>query len=106
MDLNVLTHSFPTRRSADLPDLADIDVLDDVAGLRIDGDGPPGAGPAQALHRIDQRIARGVAAGGLHRLVDQVHAVIAADRHEVRPGAAVGRLESLDRQSTRLNSSH
>jgi hypothetical protein len=41
----------------------------------------------------DQRIAVGLAHGLFQRLVNQVHAVIGRDRHEVRPQAAIGLLE-------------
>src|SRR5262245_36365784 len=71
--------------AVDLLDLADIDVLDDVAGLRIDRDRPARALPRHALHRPDQGVGVGLAAGLLERLVDQVHAVVAAERDEVRP---------------------
>src|SRR5207244_10742253 len=84
--------SFPTRRSSDL---------------------------LHPLHGLDQRITVGLAAGLLQRLVDQVDAVITADRHEARTlgeGLPVRGDEVLvhrgwmgggiDRKSTRLNSSH
>src|SRR6187402_3380886 len=51
-----------------LLDLADVDVLDDVAGLRIDRDRAARALPFHALHRIDQGVAVGLAAGLLERL--------------------------------------
>src|ERR1051325_11113333 len=63
-----------------LLDLADIDVLDDVAGVRIDRDRTARALPLQALHGGDQLVAVGVAVGLLQRLVDRGHAVVAADR--------------------------
>src|ERR1700722_10546994 len=63
---------------ADLLDAADIHGLDDVAGFRIDRDRAARAFPGHALGRCDQRIAVGLAAGLLQRLVDQVRAVIAA----------------------------
>ena len=78
-----------------LLDLADVDVLHDVARLGIDRDRPARALPGHALHGRDQRVAVGLAAGLLEGLVDQVHAVVAADRHEVRP-EVVGLLEGLD----------
>src|SRR6202790_4608768 len=68
--------------AVDLLDLADVDVLHDVAGLRVDRDRPPRAFPFHALHGLDQRIAVGVAAGLFQRLIDQMNAVIAAHRHE------------------------
>src|SRR5882762_3769642 len=70
--------------AVDLLDLADVDVLDDVAGFRIDRDRAARAFPLHALHRLDQRIPVGLAAGLLQRLVDQADAVIAAHRHEAR----------------------
>ena len=70
--------------AVDLLDLADVDVLHDVAGFRIDRDRAARAFPLHPLHGRDQRIAVGLAAGLLQRLVDQVDAVIAADRHEAR----------------------
>src|SRR5580765_1763921 len=70
--------------SVDLLDLADVDVLHDVTGFRINRDRAARAFPLHALHRLDQRIAVSLAAGLLQRLVDQADAVIAADRHEAR----------------------
>src|SRR5580698_1904667 len=69
--------------------LADVDVLDDVAGLWIDRDRAARAFPAHALHRGENGIRIGLAASFLQRLVDQVHTVIAPDRDEV--GAMAGR---------------
>src|SRR6187402_3107556 len=60
--------------AVDLLDLADIDVLHDVAGFRVDGDRTARALPGHTLHRRDQRNAVGLAAGLLQRLVDQVDA--------------------------------
>src|SRR5215467_7939324 len=40
--------------AAHLLDLAEVDVLHDVAGLRIDRDRPARALPLHALHRADQ----------------------------------------------------
>ena len=77
-------------------DLADVDVLDDVARRRVDRHRPARALPRHALHRGDELLAVGVAAGLLQRLVDEVHAVVAADRHEVRPHAAVRLHEGVD----------
>src|SRR5271170_7585838 len=67
---------------ADLLDAADVDREDDVAGLRIDRDRAARALPAHALGGGDERIAVGLAAGLLQRLVDELHAVIAADRED------------------------
>ncbi|CCE10035.1 hypothetical protein BRAS3843_370020 [Bradyrhizobium sp. STM 3843] len=72
-----------------LLDLANIDVLDDVARLRIDRDRAARALPGQALHRREQRVAVGLAAVLLQGLVDQVDAVVTADRHEAGT-AAIG----------------
>src|SRR5262249_45069805 len=79
----------------DLLDLADVDVLDDLARVRINGDRPARAVPFYALHRIDQRVAVGLALGLLERLVHQMHAVVAAKRDEVR-AKAVRLLEGGD----------
>src|SRR6185312_8110488 len=68
--------------AVDLLDLADVDVLHDVAGFRVDRDRAARAFPLHALHRRDQRVAVGLAAGLLQGLVNQADAVIAADRHE------------------------
>src|SRR6201995_318114 len=54
-----------------LLDLADVDVLDDVARLRVDRDRAARALPLHALHGLDQLVAVGVAARLLERLVDQ-----------------------------------
>src|SRR5436305_11825848 len=70
--------------AVDLLDLADVDVLHDVTGFRIDRDRAARAFPLHALHRSYQCIAVGLAAGLLQGLVDQADAVIAADRHEAR----------------------
>src|SRR5580698_11431930 len=70
--------------AVDLLDLADVDVLHDVAGFRIDRDRAARAFPLHALHGLDQRIAVGLAAGLLQRRIDQLNAVIAAHRHESR----------------------
>src|SRR6266545_2859763 len=58
--------------AVDLLDLADVDVLHDVAGFRIDRDRAARAFPLHALHRLDQRLASGLAAGLFQRLIDQV----------------------------------
>src|SRR5579871_7017743 len=71
-------------------DLADVDILHDVAGARIDRDRTARAFPFHALHGADHGIGIGIAAGLFQRLVDQIHAVIAADRDEI--GAVAGRL--------------
>src|ERR1039458_6193108 len=84
--------------AVDLFDLADVDVLNDVAGLRIDRDRAARAFPLHPLHGFDKRIAVGLAAGLFQRLVDQVDAVIAAHGHEARAateGLLVGSDEFL-----------
>src|SRR6266699_6061346 len=73
--------------TVDLLDLADVDVLHDVAGFRIDRDRAARAFPLRPLHGLDQRIAVGLTAGLLQRLVDQMNSVIAAYRHEAGPVA-------------------
>src|SRR6476469_10042969 len=73
--------------AVDLLDLADVDVLHDVAGFRIDRNRAARALPLHSLHGADQRVAVGLPAGLFERLVDQVNAVIAADRHEARTRA-------------------
>src|SRR5207248_7650759 len=60
--------------AVDLLDLADVDVLHDIAGFRIDRDRAARAFPLHAFHCPDQRIAVGLAAGLLQRLVDQADA--------------------------------
>src|ERR1700744_1214479 len=67
-----------------LLDLADIDVLDDVAGVRIDRDRAARALPLHPLHGCEQLVAVGIATRLLQRFIDQVDAVISADRHEAR----------------------
>src|SRR3982074_1651761 len=49
--------------AVDLLDLADVDVLHDVAGFRIDRDRPSRTFPLHPLHGLDQAIAVGLAAG-------------------------------------------
>jgi hypothetical protein len=76
--------------AVDLLDLANIDRLDDVTGLRIDRNRPARTFPVQAPGGVDERLAVGLAAGLLQRGVDQVHAVIAADREEVGIAVEIG----------------
>src|SRR5262245_38979353 len=76
--------------AADVLDAPDVDGLHDVARLRVDRDRAARAFPRHALGGRDQRLGVRLAAGFLQRLVDQVHAVIAADRQEVRVEAAIG----------------
>ena len=70
--------------AVDALDAADVYVVDDVAGTRVDLDRPPRAFPLHALHRCDESVAVGLAAGLLERLEDEVHGVIAADRDKIR----------------------
>src|SRR5262249_4586639 len=49
--------------AVNLLDLSDVDVLDDVAGLRIDGNRATRTFPLHPLHRLDQLVAVRVAAG-------------------------------------------
>ena len=79
-----------------LLDLAQVDVLHDVARLRVDEHRAARALEDLALHRGQQRVAAALAAGLLERLVDDAHAVVAAHGHEVRAHALVGLLEGLD----------
>src|SRR4029079_221655 len=74
-----------------LVDPLDVDGENDVARLRVDLDRTARAFPLHAFGRRDQRVAIGLAAGLLQRLVDQVHAVVAADREDVR--IEIGRVD-------------
>src|SRR5882757_11073431 len=67
-----------------LLDLLDVDGENDVARLRVDLDRTARALPLHAFGRRDQRVTVGFAAGLLQRLVDQVHAVVPADRKDIR----------------------
>src|SRR5262245_24989657 len=66
-----------------LLDPADVDVLHDVAGLRVDQDLAARALEELALHRGQHHVAAALTLGLLERAVDQAHAVPGADRHEV-----------------------
>src|SRR3712207_5729294 len=68
--------------SADPLDPAHIHVLDEVAGLRVERHGSSRARPTHALHGVDERLAAG-AVRLLQALVDEMHAVIAANGHEI-----------------------
>src|SRR2546421_6294246 len=68
----------------DLLDLADVDILNDLARLRVNGNRPARAFPFHSLHRGDQGLAVGLALGLLEGLVDEVHAIVTAERDEVR----------------------
>src|SRR2546422_7974976 len=61
-----------------------------VARLGIDRHRPARAVPLHPPGGGDQRLAVGVAGGLLQRLVDHVHAVVAADREEVGVAAVHG----------------
>src|SRR5574339_71567 len=74
-------------------DLADVDVLHDVARLRIDQHRAARALEHLALHRVEQRFSS-VPLGGIERVVDHAHAVVATHGHEVGP-ELVGGLERL-----------
>ena len=78
-----------------LLDFADVDVLHDVARFRIDGDRAARAFPGHALHRREQDVAVGIAVRLLQRLIDQVQAIIGAERNEIGT-KAVRLLEGRD----------
>src|SRR4029077_5179403 len=67
----------------DLLDLAHVDVGDDVAGRGVARDRAARAFERHALHRRDQLVAVGVAAGLLQRLGEQTQALTGAERGEV-----------------------
>src|SRR5207253_3102518 len=69
---------------AGLLDLAYVHRLHDVARFRIDRDRTARTDELHALHRGDELVPIGRAAGLLQRLVDQRHAVVAPRGHEVR----------------------
>src|SRR5262249_24777895 len=73
----------------------DIDLLHPAPGIGVDRHRSARALPLQPLGCPDQGIAVGFPARLLQRLVDGVHAVIAADREEVGV-AAVHFVEQLD----------
>ena len=77
-------------------DLADVDVLHDVARLRVDQHRAARALEDLALHRVEQRLAAPAPLVAFERLVDHAHAVVAAHRHEVGPQLVVGLREGLD----------
>src|SRR5262252_5444669 len=88
LDARIGLELFTPELTVRFDDLTDIDVADDVAGIRIDRDWPARAFESHALHGGHQGIAVGIAARFLERLVDQVHAVIGAERDEIRTEAA------------------
>src|SRR5579859_5764049 len=71
--------------AAALLDLAHVHRLHDVARGRIDRDGAAWARELQRFQHLHRLVAVDVAAEPLHGLGDRRHAVVAADRHEVRP---------------------
>src|SRR6476659_7910305 len=62
-------------------DLANVDVVDDVAGLWIDRHRSARAFPSETLHCRNQGSALGRAVCFRESLINEVHAVIAAHRH-------------------------
>ena len=82
--------------AAALVDLADVDVVHHVAGLRVDAHGAARALKRLALHGVQKRLAVGALAG-LGGLVDDPHAVVATHRHEVGAQAVVGLAEGFDK---------
>ena len=78
-----------------LLDLADVDVLHDVAGLGSIEIGPRGLSQAMPFIAASNASPSALPFGLLERLIDQVHAIIAADRNEVR-AKAVRLLEGRD----------
>src|SRR6202023_2794630 len=71
-------------------DAADVDRLDHVARLRIDRDRAARALPGHALGGGDQALAIALAGGFFQRLVDEVHAVIAAERKQIGGALELG----------------
>ncbi len=90
LTFSTLSNTTLRRSFADLLHLADIDGLHDIAGFGIDLDRAARAFPLQALGGVDEGLGVGLAAGLLQRLVDDVHAVVAADRAEVRIALELG----------------
>src|SRR3974390_1398564 len=64
-------------------DLAQIDFLHYVGGRWIDADRPARAFPLHSFHRLDQRGAVGCPFGGGEPAIDQRHAVISRERHNI-----------------------
>src|SRR3954470_13077748 len=62
--------------TVNLFDLTDIDILYDIAGLRVDRDRAARAFPLQSFHGFDQRVAVRLAFRLSQRFIDQVDAVI------------------------------
>jgi hypothetical protein len=66
-------------------DPANIDIVDHVARLRVDGHGASWAFPGHALHGADQDVAICRSTALFEGRVDEMHAVIAADREQIWP---------------------
>src|SRR5262250_765406 len=75
--------------AADLLNPAYVDGLHDVAGLGVDGYGAARTFPLHAFGGSDQGVAVGRARGLLQGLVDEVHAVVAADGVDIRVASGV-----------------
>src|SRR6476620_8654324 len=75
---------------------ADVDRLHRVARSRIDRYRPARAHPLHPPHCLDELVTARVCTGALCGFVNDMHAVIATDRVEVRPHAAVGFHERID----------
>src|SRR5207249_10893129 len=82
-------HSFPTRRSSDLPDDSRLAMMQLAHGVEQMGDVR-----RAGFHRQPHLLAGGV------RVADRDGDATLADRGDERDG------EEIDRKSTRLNSSH
>src|SRR5882757_607400 len=96
LEVGYLVELHVLKPGADLLHLADVDGLDDVARVGIDADGAARTHPFHALGGFDELIPVCLSAGFLQRFGDQVHSVVAAHRHEVRPIGAVGLVPGLD----------
>src|SRR5437867_7586973 len=70
--------------AVDLLNLADVNGLHDVAGLRIDRHDSARAFPSHAFHCRDKTVTIGLTLSFLERLIDKMHSVVAADGHEIR----------------------
>src|SRR3569623_2131650 len=81
--------------SADALDLAHIDVLHRLAAVRIDRERPARTFPCRSLHRLEKRLAVGVAYRGPQRFAAQAATVITAHHHRTRR-LVISRAEGLD----------
>src|SRR5439155_5918476 len=81
------------KRAFCLLDPTNVDVLNDIASLRIDRYRATRAFPRHPLHRLDEPRTVSPAFGHLHCLIDEMHAVVGPDTDEVQPHLAVGHLE-------------